>query len=95
MRMFALATALIIGGFGALVSAPASAAPLPAKPIASGDSGLVKVHGYHCDYRRGHRHKSACYNHRRGRSGVVVRTPGIKLKLNTGKQRHGHRGRRH
>jgi hypothetical protein len=63
-----LAAAAAISGL-ALTATPASAGPL-ASGLTTGnaavplmDEGLVqKVHGWHCRWRRGHRHRRACYD---------------------------------
>jgi hypothetical protein len=63
-----LAAAAVIGTL-ALVTTPASASPL-ASGLTTGeaaipllDEGFVhKVHGWHCRWRRGHRHRRACYD---------------------------------
>jgi hypothetical protein len=60
-----LAAAAAISGL-ALAVTPASASPLASgltgnTPLV--DEGLVqKAHGWHCRWRRGHRHRRACYD---------------------------------
>ncbi|MFM1815234.1 MAG: hypothetical protein RLZ98_1929 [Pseudomonadota bacterium] len=52
-----------------LVAGQAAAAPLGGATVAAqgaNPSAAVPVHGRHCNYRRGHRHASACK--RRGRA---------------------------
>jgi hypothetical protein len=69
MKKFSyLAAAAAIAGL-ALTAAPLSAGPLATglatgnAPIPQVDEGLVKkVHGWHCRWRYGHRHRRACYD---------------------------------
>lgn len=105
MRNKLIALCAMVGIAFAFLVSSASAMPRAQAPVAlKGDVGIVKIHGSHTRYRRGHRHRAHrrarrrhchyrhhCHRHRaRGRHGH-----GGFGHHRRYRPRHGHRHRRH
>lgn len=85
-----------------VASAGANAAPL-APPAPTADPNVEKVHGYHRDCRRGHRHNRwgewrSCGHSYRGAPGIYLRFGGDRYRgrhHGYGGRHHGYGGRHH